>query len=157
MLKANITTKTLSVLLLGAALAPAAFAGGNNHPGHIPEILPPNPTSGECYARVEVPAQYITGSERVVIEEAVNRVDIYQAQIAERQEQVLIKEASTRFKVRQPSYRSVSEQMLVRPAYDKLSVSAPQYATVTETVQTSAPRLVWKRGNPAQLLSLIHI
>ncbi len=134
-------------------MAPVAFAGGQNHPGNMPDLLPPNPTSGECYARVEVPAQYTTGSERVIVEEAVNRVEIYQAQLAERQEQVLIKEASTRYKVRQPSYSSVSEQMLVRPAYDKLSVSAPQYSTITETVQTSAPRLVWKRGNPAQLRS----
>jgi len=33
----------------------------------------------------------------------------------------------------------------------QLSVSPPQFSTVTEQLQTSAPHLVWKRGNPAEL------
>ncbi|MCF6292827.1 MAG: peptidoglycan-binding protein, partial [Robiginitomaculum sp.] len=52
---------------------------------------------------------------------------------------------------RQPRYKTVSEQVMTRPAYDKLSVSPPQFSTVTETIQTSAPRLIWKRGNPGRL------
>jgi len=143
----------ISSFFLGAAIAPLTLAGPiGGQPGYTPEGLPPNPSAGKCYARVEIPAQYNTTSERVVIEDAKTRVDIVQAVLAPRQEKVLVKEASTRFRVRQPSYKTVSERIVTRPAYEKLSVSPPQYKTVTETVQTSAPTLVWKRGNPGDLV-----
>jgi len=143
--------KSAAVLMVGTAIAPLAFAGGQGQTGYMPDLLPSNPNTGECYARVEVPAQYSTGSESVLVEEGYSKMEVTQPVLAERQENVMIKEASVRYQVRQPSYRSVTEQMMVRPAYDKLSVSAPQFSTVTETIQTSAPRLVWKRGNPGKL------
>ena len=145
--------KTAAILLAGTALAPAAFAGGQANPAYTPDLLPPSSNAGECYARVEVPAQYSTSSEQVIVEEGYTKVEVHQPTLAQRQENVMVKEASVRYRVKQPSYRSVTEQMLVRPAYDKLTVSAPQFSTVTETIQTSAPRLVWKRGNPGKLAS----
>lgn len=132
-------------------MAPLALAGNLPMPGYTPDLVPSNPNTGECYARVEVPAQYSEGSQQVLTEEAYSTIDVQQAQLASRQEQVMIKEASVRYRVRQPSYRSTTEQMLVRPAYDKLSVSAPQFSTVVERVESSAPRLIWKRGNPGKL------
>ena len=143
--------KTAAILLASTTLAPAAFAGGQAHPAYTPDLLPPSSNAGECYARVEVPAQYSTSSEQVMVEEGYSTVDVAQPTLAQRQENVMVKEASVRYRVTQPSYRSVTEQMMVRPAYDKLTVAAPQFSTVTETVQTSAPRLVWKRGNPGKL------
>lgn len=151
MLNSSKSAKTLAVLLISTAIAPLAFAGNLAAPGYTPDLVPSNPTAGECYARVEVPAQYSEGSQQVMTEEAYSTIDVQQAQLASRQEQVMIKEASTRYRVRQPTYRSTTEQKLVRPAYDKLSVSAPQFSTVTERVQSSAPRLIWKRGNPGKL------
>ena len=143
--------KAATVLLAGTAIAPLAMAGGQGHPGYTPDLLPANPNTGECYARIEVPAEYSTSSEQIMVEEGYTMTEVHQPTLAPRQENVLIKEASVRYQVRQPTYRSVTEQMMVRPAYDKLSVSAPQFSTVTETIQTSAPRLVWKRGNPGKL------
>ena len=143
--------KAATVLLAGTALAPLAMAGGQGHPGYTPDLLPANPNTGECYARVEVPAEYSTSSEQIMVEEGYAMTEVHQPTLAPRQENVMIKEASVRYQVRQPTYRSVTEQMMVRPAYDKLTVSAPQFSTVTETIQTSAPRLVWKRGNPGKL------
>jgi len=152
MLTSSKSIKSLSVLILGVAIAPLALAGGTGgYPSYTPDLLPANPNTGECYARVEVPAQFATGSQRVMVEEGYSHLQVQQPQLASRQEKVMVKEASTRFRVRQPSYRSITEQMLVRPAYDKLSVSAPQFSTVKERVKTSAPRLVWKRGNPGKL------
>lgn len=143
--------KTAAILLSGTALAPMAMAGGQSHPGYTPDLLPPSSNAGECYARIEVPAQFSTHSEQIMVEEGYSKTEVSQPILAPRQEDVLVKEASVRYQVRQPTYRSVTEQMMVRPAYDKLSVSAPQFSTVTETIQTSAPRLVWKRGNPGAL------
>ena len=143
--------KTAAILLAGTTIAPLAAAGGQGYPGYMPDLLPANPNTGECYARVEVPAEYSTGSEQVMVKEGYSKTEVHQPILASRQEKVMIKEASIRYKVRQPTYRSVTEQMMVRPAYDKLTVSAPQFSTVTETIRTSAPRLVWKRGNPGKL------
>ena len=153
MTKSSKTAKMLAALAISAALAPLAFAGGQYHgsPGYTPDLLPANPNAGECYARVEVPAQYSTSSEQVIVEQAYSHLEVSQPQLAARDENVLVKEASVRYQVRQPTYRSVSEQMMVRPAYDKLSVSPPSFSNITETIQTSAPRLVWKRGNPGKL------
>lgn len=147
------TLKSAAILLAGTAIAPLAMAGNQGYLPHAPELLPHASNPGECYARFEVPAEYSTSSEQIIVEEGYSTVEVHQPTLAPRQENVMIKEASVRYKVRQPSYRSVTEQMLVRPAYDKLSVSAPQFSTVTETIQTSAPRLVWKRGNPGKLAS----
>ena len=143
--------KSAVILLAGTAIAPVAMAGNQGYAPHAPELLPHASNPGECYARFEIPAEYSTSSEQIMVEEGYSTVEVHQPTLAARQENVMIKEASVRYRVRQPSYRSVTEQMLVRPAYDKLSVSAPQFSTVTETIQTSAPRLVWKRGNPGKL------
>jgi len=121
------------------------------HTGYAPDLLPSSPNAGECYARVEIPAQYSTSSEHIIVEQGYSHIEVTQPQLAPREENVLVKEASVKYRVRQPTYRSVTEQMMVRPAYDKLSVSRPSFSTVTETIQTSAPRLVWKRGNPGKL------
>jgi hypothetical protein len=145
------TLKSAMVLLAGTAMAPIALAGNQGYAPHAPELVPHASNPGECYARVKVPAEYSTSTEQIMVEEGYSTVDVSQPSLAPRQENVMIKEASVRYRVRQPSYRSVTEQMMIRPAYDKLTVSAPQFSTVTETIQTSAPRLIWKRGNPGKL------
>ena len=141
-------TKLVAALLLSASIAPSAFAG---NPAYEPSLVPSGAQAGQCYARVQIPAQYSTQRQNIVAEEGYNKLDVRQPRLASRQEQVEVKEASVRYEVRQPSFRTVTKQMMVRPSYDKLSVSAPQFRNVTETVQTAAPRTVWKRGNPGAL------
>lgn len=141
------------LLLLGVSMAPTAWAGQPpaQMPTWEPDLVPSGAIVGECYARVQIPAQYSTRTESVLVEEGYSRVEISQPQLASRQEQVMTKEASVRYVVRQPRYKTISERIMVRPAYDKLSVSPPQFRTVTETIQTLAARLIWKRGNPGRL------
>jgi len=141
-------TNFAAALLLSASLSPFAFAGQTSGD---PSLVPSNPQAGQCYARVKIPAQYSTQRKHIIAEEGYNKLEVTQPRLASRQEQVEVKEASVRYEVRQPSFRTVTKQMMVRPSYDKLSVSPPEFRTVTETVQTSAPRTVWKRGNPGAL------
>jgi len=140
------------LLAMGAALstlmATPALAGPPT-----PSLLPPSSNPGECYARVKIPATYSTDRQPFVTEDGHRVLQVTQPRLQARQENIMVKEASTRFRVRQPSYRSVTERIMTRPAYDKLSVTPPQFSTVRENVQTSAPHLVWKKGNPAQLRS----
>lgn len=140
-----ITPITLSLLLGGAG---SAFAAG---PTQFPSALPPTSNPGECYAQVKVPAQYSQGSQTVITSEAYAKLDVTQPQFQRRDETVMTKEPSIRYVVRQPSYRSVTDRILTRPGHDRLSVAPPQFSTVSERLQTSAPHLVWKRGNPGDL------
>ena len=135
------------------ALGAFAFAGNPSYPAYTPDMAPANPVEGECYARVEIPAQYRTASETVMIEDGYSTVNVTQPQIISRQEQIVTKEASVRYQVRQPTFRSVTEQITVRPAYDKLEVTPPKFSNIEETLRVSQPRLVWKKGNPGKLRS----
>lgn len=139
-------TTILTLILTGAALP--AFAGGTPA---FPEALPPVANVGECYAQIRIPAQYASGSQSVITQDAHARLDVTEPQLSARQETVMTKEPSVEFRVRQPVYRQVTESVLTRPAHDRLSVTPPQFSTVTERLQTSAPHLVWKRGNPGEL------
>lgn len=152
MLTSSKTFKTAAGLLIGASLAPLAAAGNFMAPAYTPDLLPANPTTGMCYARVEIPAEYTNVAEGVMVEEGYTTVEVANPQLASRQEQVLTKEASVRYEVRQPSFTTVSEQIMTRPAYDKLTVTPPSFSHVTETLASSAPRLVWKKGNPGALM-----
>ena len=105
-----------------------------------------------CYARVEIPAEYTTTTEDVLVEEGYSTIEVSNPQLATRQERVLVKEASVRYEVKQPRFRTVSERVMTRPAYDKLTVTPPRFTHVTETVASSAPRMVWKKGNPGALI-----
>ena len=68
--------KSLTVVLLSSAIAPLAFAGGNGLPAYTPDLTPSNPNVGECYARVEVPAQFSEGSEQVIVEEGYSHLEV---------------------------------------------------------------------------------
>lgn len=144
-MRSLIAISLTTVFMGGAGLA---VAGGSTA---FPSALPPVANPGECYAQVKIPAQYAAGSQQVVKAEGFNTLDVTEPQFQRRTETIMTKEPSTRFVVRQPRYSRVSERILTRPGHDRLSVTPPQFSTVTENIQTSAPYLVWKRGNPGEL------
>jgi len=153
MLTSSNTLKMAAGLLIGASFAPLAFAGsGYGAPSYTPDLVPSNPSAGMCYARVEIPAEYTTTTEDVLVEEGYTTIEVSNPKLASRQEKVLMKEASVRYEVRQPRFKTVSEKVMTRPAYDKLTVTPPSFSHVTETMASSAPRLVWKKGNPGNLM-----
>ena len=141
-----------ALALSGASFLVAGVAFGSPlPPSYVPDLTPPNPVAGECYARVEIPAQYESTTQQVLTREGHQRLMVQPAQLESRVERVMVKEPSVRYVVRQPTYKSVQQTIMTRPGYDKLSVSDPVFQTVTETIQTGQSRLVWKRGNPAKL------
>ena len=142
----RVIASSLAIFLLGGAHNALA-----NGPNAFPSALPPVANPGECYAQVKIPAQYQNSAETVVTAEGYTTLQVTQPEFQSRREGVMVKEPSVRYEVRQPQYRTVTEQILTRPAHERLSVSQPQFSTVTENFQTSAPHLVWKRGNPAEL------
>ncbi|HEY3242432.1 MAG TPA: peptidoglycan-binding domain-containing protein [Phycisphaerae bacterium] len=57
--------------------------------------MPPHAVAGECYAKVFVPAQFETMSERVCVREASERLEIIPARYEWVEERILVKDAST--------------------------------------------------------------
>jgi hypothetical protein len=57
--------------------------------------LPPHAVPGECYAKVFIPPQFETVSERVCVREASERIEITPAQYEWVEERILVKDAST--------------------------------------------------------------
>lgn len=142
---------TGSGLLVVAAMAfstPALAGGAHGHQGAstFPFEAPPNAQPGECFARVKVPAQYRSVSERVLVDEGGSRVHVTQAQFANRTQQYVVRDAGVRYEVRQPVYKTVTENVVVRPGYQQLQVVPAEYRNVQQTVQVSAPHLAWKPG-----------
>ena len=79
--------------------------------------LPPNAEAGECYAKVIIPAQYKTVTERHMIQEASERIEVAPAQFKWVEERVMIKEASTQLEVVPAEYKWTEKTIEVSPAH----------------------------------------
>ncbi len=87
------------------------------------DLYPPNARPGECYARMLIPAEYRTVTEKVLKREASEKVAIIPA-----------------------TYKTVTKRVLVKPETSKLVSVPAKYGTKTEKVQISPARTVWKKG-----------
>lgn len=79
-------------------------------------LLPPEARSGECYARVWVPASYKNVEKQVLVKEASERVEVIPASYDWGTETVLVKEASSRLETVPAVYGTEQETILVREA-----------------------------------------
>ena len=81
----------------------------------VAEILPPA-KSGECYAKVSVPAKYRTEMVDVLLKEPTERYQITPAKFENRSKQVKTREASSTLKAIQPVLEVEKDKFLVAPA-----------------------------------------
>ncbi|MDJ0807187.1 MAG: peptidoglycan-binding protein, partial [Gammaproteobacteria bacterium] len=93
-----------------ASEATAAFAAIET------DLLPPNAKTGECYARVWVPASYRNMTKEVLVSEESERVEIIPAEYGYVEETVLVKEASSRLETVPAVYGTETETILVKEA-----------------------------------------
>ncbi len=137
------------------------------------ELLPPDASAGQCYARVYLPAKYESEQLRVLRKEASERLEIIPAQfaldeesilvkeastvIAEvpahyewQEEQVLVKEASSRIEQIPAVYKTVDERVLVKEASTRLEAVPAQYDWVEEEIVDRPAHTMWKKGGKLQ-------
>ena len=81
------------------------------------ELLPANAKPGECYARVFVPPQYKTVTERILSREASERVETIPAKYEEVEQKVLVREASKRLEEVPAEYGWTEEKVVVEEAH----------------------------------------
>ena len=115
-------------------------------PSTAPLAPLPQARPGECFARMQIPAQYDTQPKKVTVAEGYERARVTQAQFATDVEEVVVKDAHTRYVIRQPRFAIKQQQVMLRPSFDRLEVVPARFSYTREKVQVSEPRLVWKRG-----------
>ena len=114
-------------------------------------LLPVNAKRGSCYAKIFVPAEYLTVTEKVLKKEAGERVEIIPARYETVSEQVLVEKGSLQLQVIPAEYGYKEERVMVEPAKKKLVQIPAQYEQINEQVLVKPGETVWKKGtNPLQ-------
>lgn len=109
-------------------------------------LLPPAAKPGECYARVLIPAEYETGEETVLVNEASSRVEIIPAEYGMVDETVMVQEESSKLEVIPATYKKVTEQIMVEPEKTVIKEIPAQYETVSEQILVKPAYTTWKKG-----------
>ena len=132
-------------LLAKAANQPATkVAAGSNYGAG--DLLPPGANPGQCFTRLWVPPKYQTVTERILVEEEGERIEIIPAKFSTSKKRVLVKEASEKLVTVPATFKTVKERVLVKPATKKIVEVKPVYETVTQRVQDKPAHTTWKRG-----------
>src|ERR1043166_6188986 len=109
------TTKT-------AYVAPCAARGTcDREIGEINAALPPNAKPGECYAKVFIPPQFKNVTERVLVRESSETIEIIPAK-----------------------YEWVEERIVVKDASTQLEAVAAEYASSERTIEVNSAHTDWK-------------
>jgi len=79
-------------------------------------LIPPNAKAGECYAKVVIPAKYKTVDERVLVQEASNKITIVPAKYDWIEKKIEITPDSKKLITVPAKYKKVTETIEVKPA-----------------------------------------
>ncbi|RUM66827.1 MAG: peptidoglycan-binding protein [Sulfurospirillum sp.] len=74
----------------------------------------PNAQPGECYAKALIPAKFETHTEKVLVKEASEKLQIIPAQFGTNTQKVLVKEASEKLSVIPATFKNISEKVQIR-------------------------------------------
>ncbi len=94
-----------------------AFMGGTISADEVMDMTAslPNAKPGECYAKVVIPAEFKTETEKVLVKEPSERIEIIPARYEWVKEKVLVKEASQKLISVPATYETITEKVEVRP------------------------------------------
>ena len=84
----------------------------------------PNAKAGQCFAKVLIPGKYETVTEKVMVREASNRIEIIPAR-----------------------YQIVDKKVEVKAASEKIIAVSAVYKKVEEKILMSPEKLVWRKGH----------
>ena len=129
------------------ALSAALFAVGGVAQAQSDEpLFPPNPKAGECYARVFVPDAYETYTETVMVEPELVTMKATEPEWAWVEERIIVEDASEKLEIIPARYEWVEENLLVKEAAEELIVTPAEYDTVEETIIVQPAYTAWKKG-----------
>jgi len=124
--------------------APRAVAvSGSSHDS----LLPPQAKPGQCFTRVWQEPMYKTVSERKLMKEAGETIEVIPAKYQQGTKRIVVQEASTKLITVPATYKTVTERVMVRPAQERLQTTAAVYENVSEKVLDKPAHTVWKKGS----------
>lgn len=102
--------------------------------------LPGTAAAGECFTKVYYPTEYRTKTERVLVKQAGERIEVTPPIFDTVTDRILVQEAAERYEVTPALYETRTERVMVRPATSewKLVKNDTIYGVLTQTnaVQT---------------------
>jgi hypothetical protein len=109
-------------------------------------LVPTNAKTGECYARVLVPAEYKTITKKVMTSEGTQKVVITPASYKMEDKKMLAQEESYKCKLVPATYKTVTEKVMVAPAKTKLVNVPAKYKKVKQKILVKKAYSTWKKG-----------
>src|SRR5207247_2545743 len=103
-------------------------------PGEIAAELPPSARPGECWAKVWIPPEFKTVTERVCVREASERLEVVPAKYETVEERVMVKDASTTLEIEPAEFATREKTVLVQPAHTEWEVNKECKRKVNEPV-----------------------
>ncbi len=79
-------------------------------------LVPPNAKAGECYAKVVIPAKYKTVEEKVLVQEASEKIEIIPAKYEWIDEKVEVAPKTKKLIAVPATYKKVTENIEIKPA-----------------------------------------
>jgi len=144
--EAELKRRELALQSASNASPSLAAASGNS-------LLPPKAEPGQCFTRVWQEPTYSTSTERKLLSEAGERIEVIPAKYKNGSKRVVVEEASTRLVTVPATYKTVTERVMVRPASSTIQTTPAVYETKSERVIDKAAHTVWKQGTgPIQRL-----
>lgn len=107
-------------------------------------LIPPNAKTGECYARVLVPAEYQNTTVQRLKEEAKANLAVVPATYKVVEKRVTIREASTKLVPVAATYKNITEDIMIEPEKTTLVVVPATYKNVTKSVMVSDEKTTLK-------------
>lgn len=144
--QAQLSAQSSKLKATQAQLAAAKASGSSSNYG-ASDMLPPNAQPGQCFTRVWLPPQYKTVSEKRLVQEAGERLEVIPAKFGNVTKKILVQEASTKLITVPATYKTVTERVLVRPARTVTEQIPPVYETVSERIMDKAAHTTWKKGS----------
>ena len=108
--------------------------------------IPQNALPGDCYAKVFVPPKYRTVTEKTVLKEASEQIEIIPAQYEVVEEKVLVEPASERWEVVPAEYKWAEEKIVIKEASSRMETIPAKYEWKEEKVLVKPAETKWKEG-----------
>jgi len=105
----------------------------------ISSLTPPNAKPGQCFTKIFTPAKYRTVTEKQLVEEAGQKIEVIPASYKNATKRVLVSEATEQLQVVPATYKTVTERVLVKAASSRLEQIPATYETVTSRIMEHRP------------------
>lgn len=101
---------------------------------------------GRCYARITVPGEFLTVTDKMLTKQAGTKVEVIPARYETVSEQVMIERGSVQIKAIPAKYRTVTERVMIEPARKYLVHVPAQFEVTLEQVMVTPATTTWKKG-----------